>query len=497
MSKVVNIWKPVSFDVNWCKVSTAKFDNIFPSWQRKREEFIKNQNEYEKFLNQLKRKQAIDTGIIEKMYNLKDGITETFIKEGFVESYLQHGDTDIEPNLLMSYLKDNFEAIDFIFDFIKSDRPLTVGFIKELHALITDHQNSTEAIDQFGRRGNVPLLKGQYKIAPNNPKKISDDKVFEYCSPEQVASEMDMLIKIYSQELRHKHTIIKAAFLHHSFVQIHPFQDGNGRIARLLASLVFIKEGLFPLALDRNEKVRYINSLEKADNADYQELINLFAENQILSIEKALNYKIIEASKGYSSMVAVFANKIDTYNTAQIEVRNREVKENMMELFSFCTSNLENYKNDLKAKINSGTNIFITSNSPKGRKYYYYTKQIVDFANVHSYYFNAALDKCWIILNINITERKKYRLVFSIHHYGYDNSTFAIGVFLSFDISDERAKKEKTARFGNSKYYIDIPLEIKPLIVSSEIKVSVLSSEIERYIEDCVTVFLAYISNEL
>lgn len=47
---------------------------------------------------------------------------------------------------------------------------------------------------------------------------------------------------------------VEAAWLHHRFTQIHPFQDGNGRIARLLASLVFIKAGWFPLVVTRDDR---------------------------------------------------------------------------------------------------------------------------------------------------------------------------------------------------------------------------------------------------
>lgn len=57
-------------------------------WEKRRVELQKDEDQYKRFMDQLKRKQAIDTGIIERMYDLKKGITETFIKEGFVDSYL-------------------------------------------------------------------------------------------------------------------------------------------------------------------------------------------------------------------------------------------------------------------------------------------------------------------------------------------------------------------------------------------------------------------------
>jgi hypothetical protein len=63
---------------------------------------------------------------------LKRELPKRLLKEGFVESYLQHGDTNIHENELMDYLNDQFEAVQFVFDIVSSERPLSKGFNKEL-----------------------------------------------------------------------------------------------------------------------------------------------------------------------------------------------------------------------------------------------------------------------------------------------------------------------------------------------------------------------------
>ena len=55
-----------------------------------------------------------------QLYDLSEGITQTLIKEGFVESYISHNDTNISPKKLMQYLHDHFEAMDFIFDIVNN-----------------------------------------------------------------------------------------------------------------------------------------------------------------------------------------------------------------------------------------------------------------------------------------------------------------------------------------------------------------------------------------
>ncbi|MEN8217021.1 MAG: Fic family protein [Pseudomonadota bacterium] len=199
----------------------------------------------------MKREHAIETGVIERLYDLKKGVTETFINDGFIKSFLSHGDTNISDDDLMSHLNDHLDSVNFVFDIVKENRPLSIGFIKELHQLMTRNQKYVEGRDQFGNKSQTELLKGQYKQTENNPTREDGTKIL-YCSPDHVASEMDALIRISNENARIP-PLILATWFHHAFTTIHPFQDGNGRMARLLTSLIFIKHGLFPFTVLRAE----------------------------------------------------------------------------------------------------------------------------------------------------------------------------------------------------------------------------------------------------
>ena len=122
--KNIQIWKPIEFDENlWQETDCSVFHELEPSWIEKREEFKKNNTkEYEEFLNRLKRQHAIETGVIEKLYDISEGITQTFIKEGFVESLISHNDTNISSKQLLNYLKSHFDAMDFVFDIVKNNK---------------------------------------------------------------------------------------------------------------------------------------------------------------------------------------------------------------------------------------------------------------------------------------------------------------------------------------------------------------------------------------
>ena len=88
---------------------------------------------------------------------------------------------------------------------------------------------------------DVSLTKGARKTQGNYP--VQGGDTYTYGPPGHVASEMDRLIDLYSCHVRNGvSSEVLAAWLYHGFAQIHPFQDGNGRVARVLASLILLKD---------------------------------------------------------------------------------------------------------------------------------------------------------------------------------------------------------------------------------------------------------------
>jgi Fic family protein len=489
-NEVFTIWKPIGFNDTWKNADTSILDDLAPSWFSKRAELKEGNNEYEEFLNRLKRQHAIETGVIEKLYDLSEGITQTFIKEGFVESYLGHDDTNISPKQLMGFLEDHLRAMDFIFDLVKNENPLTVGFIKRLHQLITQNQDFTDGIDAFGKRVKVKLLKGEYKQGPNNPKR-PDGSLFEYCPPIHVSSEMDRLIEIHS-ELWEQHVspIIIAAWVHHAFTQIHPFQDGNGRIARLLASLILIRGQLFPFTVRRDEKVDYINALEKADNTEPQELVTFFCNIEKRNIEGALNYKIESPQGSITEIAKLFTEKVELYASQKREQRQARLQKNRDNIFNRISSILASIFKELSNTIHTANvEIKLMSAGPEEKNFFWYTQQIAEYATAHGYYFNKFLPRGWAKISFNLDGGKRYDMIVSLHHFSYDDSVIAIGSFIEFveKVPDGPQKEEKT----------NIPINLKPYTISLENNNIKSNQNLEEYIRDVVKVGLTIIANEI
>src|ERR1051326_3828087 len=264
-----------------------ELESLYEVWVEEKQR-IADDSRVADFNAQISREWAIETGIIENVYTLDRGITQTLIEHGIDSAYISHEATNRDPELVARIIQAHHDVLEGLFSFIRSDRLLSVSYIKEMHSALLRHQDTFMVFDQLGRCFDTPLEKGAYKTMPNNPTQ-ADGTIHEYCPPEHVASEMDRLIRIHQQQVSRGVSLhLQAAWIHHAFTQIHPFQDGNGRVARALASLVFIKGGYFPLVVNRDDRERYIDALVQADERDLSSLTRLFAQVQNRSLTRAI-----------------------------------------------------------------------------------------------------------------------------------------------------------------------------------------------------------------
>jgi Fic family protein len=483
---VHRLWDYISFSDNWKNCDTSLLDDIASSWFDRREILQANSKEYEEFINRLKRRHAIETGIVERMYDVDKGVTETLINEGFISSLVSHGDTNVPKQTLFNHLQDHLDAVELIFDIVKENRPLTKGFIFELHQLTTRHQEFAEGRDQFGNKTRIPLIKGRFKERENNPTR-EDGTTVLYCPPEHVEAEMDRLIEIYNELTEQNvNPLIIAAWVHHAFTMIHPFQDGNGRVVRLVASLILIKSNFFPITVLREEaKVKYIQALEEADNDQPQKLVTYFAEIQKRNIEEALNIKEV-SNTSLSEVTNIFKQKIQRKQQEKQQQYEKTLAENRLEVFNYCSLFLNEYKYKLETEFADSLFLYIDSGRPDdATKQHYYYKQIVSYAKKHNYYFNRTLPRSYFKFGIKF-EAKEYELVITLHHFGYEDSVIAIGAFLEYK-----------GILPNEDTDTTIPLDIKPYVVS--IKGEVLSKQknIRLHLESILTVAIAQIASEI
>ena len=142
---------------------------------------------------------------------------------------------------------NHFKCVDYIID--NAMKPLTESMIKELHFI---HKNGTS--DSRKEWFNV----GEYKKMPNV---VGGE---ETCPPERVKSEMKQLLTTYNS-LEHK-TFENIVEFHKHFEKIHPFQDGNGRVGRLIMFKECLANNIVPFIIDEKHKIYYYRGLKEWDN---------------------------------------------------------------------------------------------------------------------------------------------------------------------------------------------------------------------------------------
>ncbi len=267
------IWKPLEAMPDgaegWALAGQAELES---EWTQLRAD-LKVDAAKERFmqgwLRERNRAFAIETGQIEGLYTLRRGVTEQLVAEGLSGVMGAHTYESLDDDTIRGLLVDQEAALEMVFTDVASGRALSESMIKSWHQLLTRHQETVTGLDLKGRRIAVPFrTKGQWKIRPNNPRR-NDGHVHQYCPPEQVTPEIERLLALYVDIAEHGYPVnVEAAWLHHRFVRTHPFQDGNGRVSRLLMAWAYLKRSLPPPVIAALAKPDYINALEIADEGN-------------------------------------------------------------------------------------------------------------------------------------------------------------------------------------------------------------------------------------
>lgn len=188
------------------------------------------------------------------------------------------------------------EAIKYIEEVIKQERPLTENFIRELHKLILKDPYEVDAITPDGKPTKRMISVGSYKTVPNHVK-TKTGEIFYFASPEETPAKMADLMHWYNETKDKQDTIpvLFATEFHYRFIRIHPFDDGNGRIARLVMNFILMHFGYPPAIIKTEDKNSYFAALQQADAGQLEYFFNYMCQQVIRSLDL-----MIRGAKGES-----------------------------------------------------------------------------------------------------------------------------------------------------------------------------------------------------
>lgn len=163
-------------------------------------------------------------------------------------------------------MKASNVGLKMITEDVKEKQPLTETFIRQLHHTLLREDYTVYTTLPGGIQSSYVVHAGRYKTRPNSVITRYGER-FEYASPEETPALMHDLVQWYNDaESSGNYTAVELASLfHYRYIRIHPFEDGNGRIARLMVNYILSRHGWPMIVVRSRNKHSYLEALHQAD----------------------------------------------------------------------------------------------------------------------------------------------------------------------------------------------------------------------------------------
>ncbi|MDR3169156.1 MAG: Fic family protein [Candidatus Peribacteria bacterium] len=136
--------------------------------------------------------------------------------------------------------------------------------MKELNKMILVEDYNKRVIDENGDQFFETVKVGQYKSKDNHVKR-REGNIFKFADVSETQALMTDLISRYEKNKAEFHPVVVASMFHYKFIRIHPFDDGNGRVCRLLVNMMLMNAGYPLFIVPTDQKDEYYDILEYLD----------------------------------------------------------------------------------------------------------------------------------------------------------------------------------------------------------------------------------------
>lgn len=263
---------------------------------------------------------AMDTGAIEGLYSVDRGFTMTVATQAFAWEHALEEKGEKVRELFAAQL----EAYELVIDAVTQALPISEAWIRALHEKVCAGQPTYEVLtDQGSQEQELP--RGKYKTQPNHVL-LTGGGTHSYAPVDQVPSEMYRLLEqIRTAEFESAHPTAQASYIHYAFVAIHPFADGNGRVARALASVYFYRAHSIPFLVFGNQKNPYRDALRQTDLGRAQDLVAFFLNRGIDTFQLVIDH-LLTAEAPDPGKIAARLRLLDEVALKLLEAAREQVK---------------------------------------------------------------------------------------------------------------------------------------------------------------------------
>lgn len=219
---------------------------------------------------------AVDTGAIEGLYEVDRGFTYSVA----VEAATWEAEADKRNVDIRRFFDAQLVSFRLVLDAATGRTPISEAWIRTLHEQICEPQDTYQVKTPVGLQEHK-LPKGEYKVYPNH---VLDrqGRSFSYAPVKETAAEMRRFTaELSSDAFAAAHPILQASYSHYALVKAHPFADGNGRVARALASVYLYRAVSVPLIVFADQRREYFDALSKADDGELEAFQSFIFERTV------------------------------------------------------------------------------------------------------------------------------------------------------------------------------------------------------------------------
>ncbi|SDP75024.1 Fic family protein [Mucilaginibacter sp. OK268] len=317
-------------------------------------------------------------------------------------------------------IRGHNEAINFLLDLVKDERLLSEADIRALHEMILVEPYDVKAQTGEGMPTTKRIIPGVYKTTANHVQTATGEMHY-YATPEETPAKMRELMEWYYEADNNTeiHPVVVAALFHHKFVEIHPFDDGNGRLSRILMNLALLKKRYPPVVVKMDDKGNYYSLLSRADVGESWPFVEYVVELLRWSLQlylKAANGEEIDEDDDIDKKIALFKIEAESKVHLDQEKSNQRVKEVIIDNLLIVFRKLLN-------KIRPFDDLFLKRANSIVFSYSGRRENVIDhtFSDTRESFSEENIPH--IIKNINDDEKEFSQIVFVVVHNDFKNST--------------------------------------------------------------------------
>lgn len=341
------------------------------------------------------------------------------------------------------------DKLNFAEDEMKSDLQITHGLIRDLNKMILVENYKKRVIDSNGDQFFVDVVVGQYKTK-NNHVQRRNGSLFYFADVSETQSLMQDLINRYTENKDKIHPIALATMFHYKFIRIHPFDDGNGRVCRLLANIILMHYGYPLFIVPPKQKDEYYDMLEYVDG-QFENIPDVLQSNDIDKFRPFIEYVAQRIWRSIDHMISMRKQKTKQYIYWGIWL-----------IFIVILGVFYVYKNTIYNNLTMDTssiliesgNTLVLENSGTAEEYQIKTEAKDDAPWENIYLYDETWNKIFSLINTNDPAPQYFKKIVG-NNLIIDYGTSSERIFAVYDISTKQKIFESAYHEAGSGFIIN------------------------------------------